>query len=74
VLSTAAKVQGGSPFQGMVVVLPDPFQGMGVWRNSTENQQSGHAPRSGLEVKNGSSAKDGVPERLRCETIQEEVI
>jgi len=35
-------------------------------------QQSDHAPRSGPEVKNGS-AKDGAPERLRCETIQEEV-
>jgi len=33
-----------------------------------------HAARSGPEVKNGrSSAKDDVPERLRCRTIQEEV-
>jgi len=46
---------------------------MGAWRNSTETQQSGHAPRSRPEVKNGSSAKDGAPERLRCGTIQEEV-
>jgi len=48
---------------------------MGAWRNSTETQQLGHAPRSGSEVKNGrlSSAKDGAPERLRCGTIQEEV-
>jgi len=36
-----------------VVVLPDPFRGMGAWRNSTETQQSGHASRSGPEVKNG---------------------
>jgi len=51
----------------VVVVLPDPFQGMGVWRNSTETQQLGHAPRSGPVVKNGrSSAKNGVLERLRC--------
>jgi len=58
----------------VVVVLPDPFQGMGAWRNSTETQQSGHAPRPGPEVKNGrNSAKDGAPERLRCGTIQEEV-
>jgi len=58
----------------VVVVLPDPFRGMGVWRNSTETQQSGHAPRSGLEVKIGrSSAKDGAPERLRCGTVKEEV-
>jgi len=28
----------------MVVVLPDLFRGMGAWRNSTETQQSGHAP------------------------------
>jgi len=43
-----------------VVVLPDPFRGMGAQRNSTETQQSGHAQRSGSEVKNGrSSAKDG---------------
>jgi len=42
------------------VVLPDPFQRMGTWRNSAETQ------RSGPEVKNGrSSAKDDTPERLR---------
>jgi len=58
----------------VVVVLPDPFRGMGAWTNSTETQQSSHAPRSGPEIKNGrSSAKDGAPERLRCKTIQEEV-
>jgi len=41
-----------------VVVLHDPFRGMGApaadahaWRNSTEIQQSGHVPRSGPEVK-----------------------
>jgi len=46
---------------------------MGAWRNSTETQQSGHTPRSGLEVKNGSSANNGMLERLRCGTIQEKV-
>jgi len=29
---------------------------MGVWRNSTETQQSGHTPRSEPEVKNGRSS------------------
>jgi len=44
----------------VMVVLPDPFGGMGVWNNSTVTQQSGHAPRSEPEVKNGKSiAKDG---------------
>jgi len=47
---------------------------MRAWRNSTETQQSGHAPRSGLEVKNGrSGAKDGAPERLGCGTVKKEV-
>jgi len=46
-----------------MVVLLDPFRGMGAWRNSTETHQSGHAPRSRPEVKNGrSSAKDSAPE------------
>jgi len=43
-------------------------------RNSTETQQSGHAPRSGPQVKNGrSSAEDGAPERIGCGTVKEEV-
>jgi len=47
---------------------------MGTWRNFTETQQSGQAPRYGPEVKNRrSSAKHGAPERLTCRTIQEEV-
>jgi len=49
----------------MVVVLPDPFRGLGAWRNSTETKQPGHAQRSGPEVKNGSSAKDGAPRRAQ---------
>jgi len=58
----------------VVVVLPDPFRGMGAWRNSTETQQTGHAVRFRLEVKNGrSGAEDGAPERRGCGTIHEEV-
>jgi len=56
------------------VELPDPFRGMGAWRNSTETQQSGHAPGSGLEDKNGrSGVEDSAPERLGCGTVKEEV-
>jgi len=56
----------------VVVVPPDPLRGMEAWRNFMETQQSGHAPRSGPEVKNGrSGAKDGAPERLGCETVKE---
>jgi len=48
---------------------------MGAWRNSTETQQSGHAPRSGPEVKNErSSPKDGAPERLRCGIVKKEKV
>jgi len=44
---------------------------MGAQRNSADTQQSGHALRLGTEIKNGRiSAKDDLPERLRCETIQ----
>jgi len=44
---------------------------MRAWGNFTETQQSGHTSRSGPEVKNGSSAKEGTPERIRCRGIQE---
>jgi len=46
----------GFRFIMVAVVLPDSFRGMGAWKNSTETQKSGHAPRSGPEVKNGSGA------------------
>jgi len=56
----------------VVVMLPDPFRGMGVWRNSAETQQSGHAPRSGPEFKNGRSGAENVAlERLGCGTVKE---
>jgi len=59
----------------VVVVLPNPFRKMGAWKNSTETQQSGHAPRSRPGVKNGrSGAEDGAPERLGCRTVKEEEI
>jgi len=41
---TNNKVLGG------LVVLPDPFRGIGAWRNSTETQQSGHANVCRLNV------------------------
>jgi len=45
---------------------------MGMWRNSTETQQSGNALRSGPEVKSGrGSAKDGVLGRLECGIVKE---
>jgi len=43
----------------LVVVLLDPFRGMSAWGTPRRsNRQSGHAQRSGPEVKNGSSAKN----------------
>jgi len=50
-----------------------PIPGMGAWRNSTETQQSGHAPRSGPKINGRNSAEDGALERLGCGTIQEDV-
>jgi len=47
---------------------------MGAWKNSTEIQQSGHAPWSGAEVKTKrSGAEEGAPERLGCGTVKEKV-
>jgi len=60
----------------VVVMLPDPFRGMGAWRNSTETQQTQQSDQvgSGPEVKNGKSgAEDDAPERLGCGTVKEEV-
>jgi len=46
----------------VMVVLSDHFRRMRARKNSTVTQQSSHAPRSGLEVKNGrSDGKYGVP-------------
>jgi len=46
-------------------VIPDPLRGMGARKNSVETQKSDHAPRSGPEIKNGSSGvKYGAPVRL----------
>jgi len=42
------------------VLLPDPFREMRARRNPTEIQQSGHATRSGPEVKNGRSNPEGA--------------
>jgi len=58
----------------VVVVIPNPFRGIGAWRNPTKTQQLGHAQTSGPEVKNGrSGAEDGATERNGCRTVKEEV-
>jgi len=55
----------------VVVVLPYSFRGIRAQRNSAETQQSGHAPRSVPEIKDGrSSVKDSMPERLGCWAMQ----
>jgi len=47
----------------------DPFREMEMWKNSTEIQQLGHAPRSGPEVKKarrrGSDAGQSRSRRLK---------
>jgi len=55
-------------------MLPDPFWGMRAWRNSRETKQPSHTKIKMVEneskVKIGSSAKDGVSERLSRRTIE----
>ena len=59
----------------VVVILPDPFRGMGARRNSAETQQSGHNPRSGPKIKNGErGAKDRFTKGFRGRTVEEEMI
>ena len=59
----------------VVVVLPDPFRGMGARRNSAETQQSGHTPRSGPYIENRErGAKDRFAKRFRSTTVEEEMI
>jgi len=62
-----------SPYLLVVVVLPDPFRGKRAWRNSLETQQSGHAPRSGSEVKNGRSIVQFSQYRRRMQEMQQAV-
>jgi len=45
----------------VVVVLPEPFRGMGAWRKSAETQQSGHA--QGLDQR--SKMEEVVPKMAR---------
>jgi len=49
---------------------PPPSEGWGRDGTPWRPKQSGHALRSGPEVKNDSTKND-APERLRWETIQE---
>jgi len=56
----------------MVVVLPNPPRNGGV-EELHGDPTVGPPSRSGPEVKNRSGAKDGVPERLGCGTVKEEV-
>jgi len=52
----------------MVVMLSDPFRGKRAWRNSTETQRSGHAPRSEPEAKNERSSAKVLCQRLAAST------
>jgi len=44
---------------------------MGAWRNSTGDPTVGPRPKVWTRGQNGSSAKDGAPERLGCGTVKE---
>ena len=59
----------------VVVVLPDPFRGMGARRNYAVTQQSGHTPRSGPQIENRErGAKDRFAKGFRSTTVEEEMI
>ena len=54
--------------------LPDPFWGMGAWRNTIEPQKPGNSPRSGPEVvQRQRVAKEWAAQRVRSWTVQNEM-
>ena len=54
--------------------LPDPFRGMGAWRNTMEPQKPSNSPGSGPEVvKRQRVAKECAAQRVRSWTVQNEM-
>ena len=58
----------------MWLLLPDPFQGMGVWRKTIEPQKPGNSSRQGPEiVKRQKITKERAAQGVRSWTVQNEM-
>ena len=54
-----------------LLLLPNPFRGMGAWRRTMEPQKPGNSPGPGPEVvKTQRVAKERATQRVRCWTVQ----
>ena len=53
-----------------LLLLPDPFRGMGAWRKTMEPQKPGNSPRHGPEVvERQRVAKEQAAQRVRSWTV-----
>ena len=58
----------------LLLLLPDPFGGMGAWWKTMEPQKPGNSPRSGPEVvKRQRVANERAVQRVRSRTVQNEM-
>ena len=58
----------------LLLLLPDPFRGMGAWRMTMEPQKPGNSPGSGPEVvERQRVAKERAAQRVRSWTEQNEI-
>ena len=58
----------------MLLLLTDPFRGMGTWQKTMEPQKLGNPPRQGSEVvESHRVAKERAAQRVRSWTVQNEM-
>ena len=54
-----------------MMLLPDPFRGMGAWRKTMQSQKPGNSPGPGPKVvEKQSVAKERVVQRVHSWTVQ----
>ena len=58
----------------LLLLLPDPFQGMGAWQKTMEPQKLGNSPGSGTEVEERDrESPKSKRRRVRCWTVQNDM-
>ena len=58
----------------LLLLLPNPFQGMGAWQNTMEPQKPGNFPGPGSEVvERQRVAKERAAQEFRSWTVQNEM-
>ena len=58
----------------MLLLIPDPFRGMGAWQKIIKPQKPGNSPGPGPQViERQRVAKQRVAQRVRSSTVQNEI-